>query len=452
MIAFFLLDTITPLGMAVGITYILVISLLLISRDIKLILLYAVIGTIATVVGFFLSPPGIEVWKAVFNRVLSIVAIWFITIIGIKQVKAEENFHLVTESATTALIMVEKGGEISLVNSQAEILFGYTQSELLGQPIEILIPERFRTKHVVYRNNFFLEPKTRALGTNRDLSGRKKDGTEVPIEIGLNPIKTTEGISVLASVVDITARKKAEEIIKTKSIELEKSNKELEHFAYVASHDLQEPLRMVASYTQLLAKKYSDELDDNAREYISFAVDGVKRMQQLIDDLLKYSRIGTQRKSPEIISCKEIIDTILKDMKLTINETGTKVTFSELPEITGDKVQLTQLFQNLIANAIKYGKKEETPQINISYEKKEGEYLFSVQDNGIGFDKQFAHRIFVIFQRLHTRQEYPGTGIGLAICKKIVEQHAGKIWVDSEPGKGSTFYFTLPTKEKHEFK
>lgn len=251
---------------------------------------------------------------------------------------------------------------------------------------------------------------------------------------------------VLLAIEDITERRRAE-LINTQNVDLEKSNKELEHFAYVASHDLQEPLRMIASYTQLLSEKYSDKLDDNAKEYIGFAVDGAKRMQELINALLEYSKIGRQEKSFEKISSKEVINTVLESMKLVINETNAKVTFSGLPEVMGNKAQLSQLFQNLIGNAIKYRKKEEAPQINISCKKKDGEYLFDIKDNGIGFEQEFSDRIFVIFQRLHTKTEYSGTGIGLAICKKIVEQHTGKIWADSELGKGSTFHFTLPIEQ-----
>ena len=225
--------------------------------------------------------------------------------------------------------------------------------------------------------------------------------------------------------------------------ELRRSNKELEQFAYVASHDLQEPLRMVTGYTQLLAKRYGESLDQKAKEYIGFAVDGAKRMQGLIEDLLTYSRVGSKGKSFAWTDCEAVLDRALAGLQVVIEECGARVTHDPLPTVMGDEFQLGQLFQNLLGNALKY-RASKAPAVHVSCKRETESWTFAVTDNGIGIDPQYGERIFQVFQRLHTREEYEGSGIGLAICKKILERHGGRIWVESEPGKGSTFYFTIP--------
>ncbi|MDP8966883.1 MAG: ATP-binding protein [Cyanobacteriota bacterium] len=226
--------------------------------------------------------------------------------------------------------------------------------------------------------------------------------------------------------------------------DLERSNAELKKFAYVASHDLQEPLNQVANFVELLAMRYDDELDEDAKEFIGFAVDGVSLMQTLIDDVLVYSKVDLKGIEWELTEVETALHKALSNLRGRISETGAEITYDSMPTIVADSTQLMQLFQNLLGNAIKFKKKDETPQIHVGVQRQEDNWLFSVQDNGIGFDPQFADRIFVIFQRLHTRDEYPGSGMGLAICKKIVECHRGQIWVESELGKGATFFFTIP--------
>ena len=350
--------------------------------------------------------------------------------------RAEARFRAVVESAPNGMVMIDRSGEIVLVNRETERLFGYSRNELLGQPIELLVPHRLRERHPGLRTAFYAHPQTRAMGVGRDLYGVRKDGAEMPVEIGLNRMETDEGLFVLASVVDITERKRAEN-------ELRRSNIELERFAYVASHDLLEPLRMVSSYVQLLGKRYKGKLDADADEFIGYALDGALRMQRLIEDLLAYSRVGTRGAAFVPTDANEVLETALESLKLAVDESRASVTHDPLPIVQGDPGQLEHLFLNLIANALKF-RGSQPPRVHISATRSDSAWRFSVRDNGIGIATQYFERIFVMFQRLHGRQDYPGTGIGLAIAKKIVERHGGRIWVESEPGRGATFLFTLP--------
>ncbi len=242
--------------------------------------------------------------------------------------------------------------------------------------------------------------------------------------------------------VELDERRRTEQRLAQYAGDLSRSNAELEQFAYVASHDLQEPLRMVASFTQLLAKRYRDQLDKDAHEFIDFAVDGAKRMQRLINDLLAFSRVGTRGKPFKPTDLGIILKETLDNLNTAIKESGARITSGPLPTVPGDEVQLVQLFQNLLANAIKF-RGAAAPHIEISAAAQDGEWVIAVQDNGIGIAPEHQERIFQIFQRLHGRSEYPGTGLGLAMCKKIVERHGGHIWVESQPGQGATFYFSL---------
>jgi light-regulated signal transduction histidine kinase (bacteriophytochrome) len=246
---------------------------------------------------------------------------------------------------------------------------------------------------------------------------------------------------------EVEQRRLTEAKLKDTMDELARSNSELQQFAYVASHDLQEPLRMVASYVQLLSKRYRNKLDQDADEFIDYAVDGATRMQGLINDLLAYSRVGTRGRPFERTDLEDVFDRAVTNLRAAIMESGARIDHAPLPTVSIDRVQFTQLFQNLIGNAIKFHDRK-PPNVQIGAEQKDGEWVFSVRDNGIGIDPEYAQRIFMIFQRLHSRSDYEGSGIGLAICKKIVERHGGRIWVESNPGEGAAFSFTLPIERE----
>jgi PAS domain S-box-containing protein len=484
----------------------------------------------------------------------------------------EGKYRGLLEAAPDAMVVVNQSGEIVLLNVQAEKQFGYRRDELVGQKVKNIIPEGFAERLIADGTRSTAEALAQQIGTGIELSGRRKDGSEFPIEIMLSPLESTEGILVTAAIRDVTARRTAEKALReaeesfralannisqlawmadekgsifwynqrwfdytgttlkemagwgwqvvhhpdhvqqvvtklskcfetgdiwedtfplrgrdsnyrwflsravpirnsegkvsrwfgtntditerkkseeqlVKMVgELKRSNEELQQFAYVASHDLQEPLRMVASYTELLASRYKGKLDADADEFIGFAVDGCNRMQRLIQDLLAYSRSGSDGKELQKRSSENALNNALKNLSGALEESGAVVTRDALPEITTDDKQLTQVFQNLVGNAIKY-RGTEVPAVHISATRKGLEHwTFSVRDNGLGIEAQYFERIFIIFQRLHGRTEFKGTGIGLSICKKIVEGLGGRIWVESQLGKGSTFYFALPER------
>jgi len=345
--------------------------------------------------------------------------------------RMEGRYRGLLEAAPDAMVVVNPTGEIVLLNAQAESQFGYSRDELIGQKVTNIIPEGFAERLVADALRSDEDALAQQIGTGIELTALRKNGTEFPIELMLSPLESAEGILVTAAIRDITARRLAEAHLLEKVDELNRSNVELGQFAYIASHDLQEPLRMVASYTQLLARRYRGKLDSDADEFIAFAVDGAARMQRLIQDLLAYSRVGTKGQELIDTSSEEALGQALINLRGSIEASGALVT------------QLIQLFQNLVGNAIKY-QSSGVPLVHVSAAKNGGaKWTFKIKDNGLGIDPQYFERIFGMFQRLHKREEFAGTGIGLAICKKIVERHGGNISVESEPGHGSTFSFAL---------
>jgi PAS domain S-box-containing protein len=360
----------------------------------------------------------------------------------------ESRYRGLLEAAPDAIVVVNQAGKIVLLNVQAEKQFGYTRDELIGQEVTNIIPEGFAERLIADGTRSATEAVAQQIGTGIELSGRRKDGSEFPIEIMLSPLESAEGVLVTTAIRDITERRRSEVHLRKTVRELKRSNDELQQFAYVSSHDLQEPLRMVSSYTQLLAKRYQGRLDSDAHEFIAFAVDGCNRMQGLIQDLLAYSRVGTNGKGLSEVSSEQALQKALTNLRITIEQSGADVTHDSMPVVTTDETQLTLIFQNLVGNAIKY-RGAAPPRVHVSATRNGGnEWTFSVRDNGLGIDPQYFERIFILFQRLHGRDEFEGTGIGLAICKKILERLGGRIWVESQPEKGSTFYFALPEIEE----
>ncbi len=380
------------------------------------------------------------------NRAGTVIGAWkVVRDIGERKL-AEEKFRLAVEACPSGMLMIDGGGLITLVNAQTEKMFGYSRAELIGQSIEILVPNEYRETHPRQRKVFARTPGARPMGAGRDLFGMRRDGTKFPVEVGLNPIQTSEGPVVLAVVVDISTRKRIEDELASKRRDLERSNAELEQFAYVAAHDLQEPLRMVASYTELLSERYRGKLDERADKYIRYAVEGAKRMQQLVNDLLAYSRVDTQGKPLRSTQSDRVMSHVLTGMQRAIRDSGADVVCGALPVVMADEIQLAQLFQNLVGNALKF-RSEAPPRVCVDAERRGAMWQFSVEDNGIGIEMEYAQRVFQMFQRLHERGTYEGSGIGLAIAKRIVERHGGRIWFDSQLGQGTTFYFTLPAVE-----
>ena len=345
------------------------------------------------------------------------------------------------EQSTSIIIITDVNGNIEYVNPKFTQVTGYTSEEVLGRNPNLL--KSTETTREVYGKLWATI--TSGGEWHGELHNKKKSGESYWAQVSISPIKNMDGITThyLGVQEDITEKKKAQSALQNYAKELERSNEELQQFAYVASHDLQEPLRMITSYLTLLENRYKDKLDDDADEFIEFAVDGAKRMKQLIKDLLQFSRVGTHGKSFQKTNCEAVLKKTLSNLEVAIIENQAEIIYDSLPMIKADDFQLLQLFQNLISNAIKF-RSEKPPQIHIGAISKNGEWEFSIKDNGIGIEKEYEKRIFVIFQRLHTNNKYPGTGIGLALCKKIVERHGGHIWFESKLGEGSTFYFTIP--------
>jgi PAS domain S-box-containing protein len=346
------------------------------------------------------------------------------------------------EAAPDAMVVVNQAGEIVLVNAQVEKQFGYRRDELVGQKIKKIIPEGFAERLIADATRSTAEALAQHIGAGIELSGRRKDGTEFPIEIMLSPLESAGGILVTAAIRNISARKKSEQELAVANQVLEESNLELKQFAYIASHDLQTPLRSIAGFVQLLQQEYEGKLDEQAQDWILRTVRAVARMQTLIRDLLSYSRVEDRSVPFTQIPFLDIVNDALILLESSIHDSGGQVACGKLPIVMGDRSQLVQLMQNLIGNGLAY-RSDKPPHIHISAERGGKDWIFSVRDNGIGIDPKHYDQIFEIFKRLHNQKDKPGTGIGLAVCRRVVSRHGGKIWVESEPGCGSTFHFTI---------
>lgn len=361
----------------------------------------------------------------------------------------KETYQAIFETAPDALIISNDSGEIVDINEQVQTLFGYTKQELLGQPIQKLIPESFNSIYPSSESNRDGASDRKLIGSNGDIVARKKNGNIFFAEINISPLDVKEFKLTSAAIRDVSYKILTNQRLNKTLNTVKAKNKELEQFAYIASHDLQEPLRTVMSFVELFKEEFGEHVNEDAGKYLLFISQATKRMSDLLKSLLDYSRLGGSNKAVPV-DCNEIISNIQSDLATTIDETNTTFCIKPLPSIVAYATELRVLFQNLITNAIKFRKKDDTPHIKILATQESGCWKFSVEDNGIGIDPRYKDRIFVIFQRLHGRNAYEGTGIGLAHCKKIVELHGGNIWLESELDKGSNFYFTISEELRDE--
>jgi PAS domain S-box-containing protein len=353
----------------------------------------------------------------------------------------ENRFRNFFEHAPIGISIVNIDGRWIDVNKYFCDLVGYSREELLAKGFSLISNSQDNQESEAIRQ--ILDEQLSIFETEKCYI--HKEGNLIWVSLSSSLVRDEQGKSLyfIFQIQDITRRKKAEEELAVRTAELERSNADLEQFAYVASHDLQEPLRAITGYLDLLSQSYSDKFDEDGNYLVSRTLDASARMKKLISDLLVYSRAGRKLRL-EQIDCNTVLDRVINNLQVLIEENNAAITYDKLPVVKADSVRMEQLFQNLIGNAIKYRNKESTPEIHISVTTDKHNWTFAVQDNGIGIAEEFNERIFKIFKRLHNREEYPGSGIGLAVCKKIVEQYNGNIWVKSQPDKGSIFYFTIP--------
>jgi PAS domain S-box-containing protein len=357
-----------------------------------------------------------------------------------------EHFRLAVESAPAAMIVSDASGVIRFVNAETERMFGYGNGELLGKSIDILVPSRMRNAHDTLRQSFLAAPSKRPMGVGRDLKAVRRDGSEFPVEIGLTPIDSENGTVVLATVLDITARRDAENALSRRAAELERANERLAQFAYVASHDLQEPLRKIAAFSDILDQAIAAHNQTDMTYANSVMHSSALRARELVDDLLTYSRTINDAQHLQSLDLRDEIELAVNDLSETINETAADVTIdAPHASIRADRSQFARLVHNIVSNALKYRKPDEPPKVRVFAEPQQnGTLTIGFSDNGIGFEPKYEQIVFEPFKRLHPKGRYPGTGIGLAICRSIADRHGWRISVTSRLGVGSTFFVAIP--------
>ena len=378
------------------------------------------------------------------------MAAWTIAFYSVRRKLAEETlrasevrFRTLLESAPDAIVTVNRDGRITLVNAQAENHFGYAREELLGQPVEMLVPDALRSRHVAHRADYVIDPHTRPLGLGMELYGRRKDGSAFPAEISLSPLDTPQGMAVTAIIRDISSRKEIERELQRRSIELEAINRELEAFGYSVSHDLRAPLRAIDGFSRILLTDYADRLDDTGRGHLERVRRAAQNMGILIDDLLTLSRVTRTGLRHERVDLSALANEIAEELRKQAPDRVVHFTISPGLVAHGDRGLLHIMLDNLLGNAWKFTGVRAKAEIGLGMAPQAGKSVYVVSDNGAGFDMAYADKLFGVFQRLHDASEFPGTGIGLATVQRIVHKHGGKIWAESEVGQGTRFYFTL---------
>ncbi len=483
------IDVMTPLGVALGVLYILPLLVTLSLQNTRLTLMVALTASFLILLGYGVSPEGGELWKVVGNRTMCILAVWGTYLVVLRNIRTTaslqslhyhgqleselakqqfQNTHkatlslledieqtknafqqsearnrLVIEAAPSGMVMIDQAGVIVLANKLIVEQFGYSQEALIGQPIETLLPERFRESHPIHRAAFFASPQPRSMGSGRDLYGLRNDNTEFPVEIGLNPLTTEEGTFVLASVLDITARVKEEATLYQYMEQIHQTNQELNNFAYVASHDLRAPLRAIDNLSKWLEEDLAEELEDENRENMDALRGRVKRMETLLDDLLAYSRVGraTDARDRESVNGAALVQEILE--LLAPPDSFTIEVSPAFATIHISKMPLQQILLNLVNNALKHHD-QPVGTIRLGVEEHEGMFQFTVTDDGPGIPLAFHDKVFEMFQTLKPRDQVEGSGMGLAMVKKYVDLAGGTVHLDSREGEGSTFTITWP--------